>query len=128
MNLSDTPHGPACPSRASGWWHGTTVGVSRVVFVLLRRHAVATTPAGPSQGWVAPLIKRRRRPSPYGGWVGSRIYRFEAFSAFTYVTACLLAGSLNDPLHRRLRQFRYLHYRSDCYRLEQQLPGGNCTH
>src|SRR5262249_30585157 len=50
--------------------------------------------------------------------------RFEAYSAFTHVTACLLAGSLNDPLHRRLRQFRYLHYRSDCYWLEQQLPGG----
>ena len=22
----------------------------------------------------------------------------------------------------------YLHHRSDCYRLERQLPGGNCTH
>ena len=47
--------------------------------------------------------------------------------AFTDVTACLLAEPLNGPLHRRLRQFRYLHYRSDCYRLEQQLPGRSFT-
>ena len=33
-----------------------------------------------------------------------------------------------DPFHRRLQQFRYLHRRSDCYRLERQLPGGICTH
>jgi hypothetical protein len=71
---------------------------------------------------------RRRRPSPYVRWVGSRIIRFEAYSAFTHVTACLLAESLNDPFHRRLRQFRYLHYRSDCYWLEQQLPGGTDPH
>ena len=37
-------------------------------------------------------------------------------------------GRCYDPFHRRLRQFRYLHRRSDCYWLEQQLPGGNCTH
>jgi len=28
-----------------------------------------------------------------------------------------------DPLHRRLRQYRYLHCRSDCYRLERPLAG-----
>ena len=44
------------------------------------------------------------------------------------VTACLLAGPPCGPLHRRLRRFRYLHHRSDCYRLERQLPGGSCTH
>jgi hypothetical protein len=47
--------------------------------------------------------------------------------AFTLVTACLLAEPPSGPFHRRLRQFRYLHYRSDCYRPEQQLPGGSCT-
>jgi hypothetical protein len=50
MNLSDTPDGPVCPSRASGWRHDTTAGASRVALVLLCRHAVATTPAGPSMG------------------------------------------------------------------------------
>ena len=28
-----------------------------------------------------------------------------------------------DPFHRRLRQYRYLHCRSDCYRLERPLAG-----
>src|SRR5450755_4518774 len=49
-SLSATPHGPACCSRASGWRHVATAGASRVAFVLLCRHAVATTPAGPSRG------------------------------------------------------------------------------
>ena len=31
----------------------------------------------------------------------------------------------SDPLHRRLRPFRFLHDRSDCYRLERKLPGGS---
>jgi hypothetical protein len=31
---------------------------------------------------------------------------------------------LHDPFHQRLRRFRYLHRRSDCYRLERELPGG----
>jgi hypothetical protein len=44
------------------------------------------------------------------------------------VMACLLAGPPRGPFHRRLRRFRYLHDRSDCYRLEPQLPGGSCTH
>jgi DNA invertase Pin-like site-specific DNA recombinase len=37
-------------------------------------------------------------------------------------------GCQSNPFRRRLRQYRYLHYRSDCYRLEQQLAGGNCVH
>src|ERR1017187_4357160 len=31
-------------------------------------------------------------------------------------------------MHRRLRSSRYLHDRSDCYRLERQLPGGPISH
>ena len=38
---------------------------------------------------------------------------------FTCVTACLLAGPPSGPLRRRLRRLRYLHRRSDCYRLER---------
>ena len=44
------------------------------------------------------------------------------------VTACALAESLRTLLHRKLRLLRCLHRRSDCYRLERPLPGGNCTH
>ena len=47
--------------------------------------------------------------------------------SLTLRPACSRSRS-SDPFHRRLRQFRYLHHRSDCYRLERQLPGGNCTH
>jgi hypothetical protein len=40
---------------------------------------------------------QKRRPSPSCGRVGSRIMLFEACSAFTHVTACRFAESLNDP-------------------------------
>jgi hypothetical protein len=73
-------------------------------------------------------LPQQRRPSPYFSRVGFRITLFEACSAFTRVTACMLAESLYDPLHRRLRSLRCLHDRSGCYRLERQLPGGNLTH
>ena len=35
---------------------------------------------------------------------------------------------LCDPLHQRLQPLRYLHDCSGCFRLEQKLPGGACTH
>ncbi len=83
-------------------------------------------------------LPQRRRPSPKFRRVGSRIALFEACSAFTHVTACILAESPYDPLHRRLRRFRCLRHRSDCYRpacrasgagrLEQLLSGGTLTH
>ena len=40
----------------------------------------------------------------------------------------MLAKSLKDPLHWKLQPLRYLHDRSNCYRLERQLPGGILTH
>ena len=56
---------------------------------------------------------------PRTGRVGSCITLFEACSAFTHVTACTLAKSPSDPLHRRLQQLRCLHCCSDCYRVER---------
>jgi hypothetical protein len=94
--------------------------------ISLYRHAIATTPAEPWRSCRS--ISPRRRPSPRSSWVGFRGAFFEACSAFTRVTACLLAASpKSDSFHRRLRRLRYLHRRSDCYRLERQLPGGNRT-
>ena len=63
-------------------------------------------------------------PSPIslpriGGQVGLCNVLFEDCSAFTHVTACTLAKSPSDPLHRRLQPLRYLHDCSDCFRLEQ---------
>ncbi len=46
---------------------------------------------------VVPPVSSRLRPSPSLCWVGYHITRFEACSAFTHVTACLLAESLKRP-------------------------------
>jgi hypothetical protein len=51
--------------------------------------------------------------------VGSCNCFFGACSAFTHVMACTLAESLNDPLHRKLRQLCCLRRRFDCYRVER---------
>ena len=61
----------------------------------------------------------RRRPSLCNSQVGSCNYCFGACSAFTHVTACTLAESPCDPLHRKLRQLRCLRCRFDCYRVER---------
>src|SRR5215469_11638908 len=66
----------------------------------------------------------RRRPSPIFWRVGSHVALFGACSTFT--SRYGLRGSRNrqgDPFHRRLRRFRYLHRRSDCFRLERPVAG-----
>jgi hypothetical protein len=69
-----------------------------------------------------------QRPSPCNSKVGSCNYFFGACSAFTHVTACRLAESPCDPLHRELRQLCCLRCRLDCYRVDaNQFPGGSCT-
>ena len=78
---------------------------------------------GGAAGCFAPLAQRHR-PSPFLRRVGPRITLFEACSAFTRVTACPLAESPCDPLHRRFQPLRHLHNCSDCYWQERQLPGG----
>jgi hypothetical protein len=95
-----------------------TAGASRVASDHFCLHAVALTPAGSMDPFHSYCF-HQRRPSPNTPWVGSCINRFEACSAFTHVTACMLAKSPSDPLHRRLRRLRYLCRRSDCYRVER---------
>jgi len=59
-------------------------------------HAVATIPAGAME--TCSLMRfHRLRPSPCIRWVGSCINLFEACSAFTHVTACMLAESPLRP-------------------------------
>src|SRR6202051_1176084 len=60
-----------------------------------------------------------QRPSPCNSKVGSCNYFFGACSAFTHVTACTLAESPSDPLHRELRQLCCLRCRLDCFRVER---------
>ncbi len=55
-------------------------------------HAVAITPAG-SMDPVRSYCFHQRRPSPITRWVGSCVTCFEACSAFTHVTAYMLAKS-----------------------------------
>lgn len=54
-------------------------------------HAVATTPVDPSSSPSLQLLRRRSQPSLNLRQVGVHIARFEACSAFTRVTACMLA-------------------------------------
>jgi hypothetical protein len=90
-------------------------------------HAVATTPARRLGASSARFPSRVSLPR-YGSRVGPRIDLFEAYSAFTRVTACTLALSpFRDTHNRRLQLFRYLHSCSGCFRLEH-LPGGVFTH
>src|SRR5271155_3978913 len=105
MNLSDTPDGPAQPSRASGWNRTSTAGVSRVACVLpvptCRRHY----PGGTAGGIELLPWNQRQRPSLDLGQVGFRIKCFEACSACTHVTACRLAEApagalLNESVGR----------------------------
>jgi hypothetical protein len=73
-----------------------TAGTSRVAYDPLCLHAVANTPAGLME--TCSLIRfHQLRPSPKSERVGSCISRFEACSAFTHVTACMLAESPMRP-------------------------------
>src|SRR5262245_2326021 len=47
------------------------------------------------------LLPHRLRPSPYLRRVGSCVILFEACSAFTFVTACMLAESPRATLYTR---------------------------
>ena len=74
---------------------------------------------GRADGACSLVPLHRRRPSLCNSQVGSCNYCFGSYSAFTHVTACTLAESPCDLLHRKLRQLRCLHYRFDCYRVER---------
>ncbi len=118
---------PVWFSRTSGWWSNHHVRGLPVFRDLPVLYACCRPYPGESVvGFVRP--PRRPWPSPRLDWVGSRITAFEACTAFTGVTACVLAESLTDPFHRRLRPARCLPGRFGCYGLERQVPGGIRTH
>jgi hypothetical protein len=95
-------------------------------WISMCRHAIAITPVGPLGISLLArpiptgrLFSQQQRPSPHVRWVGTHVRIFEACSAFTRVTACLLAMPPCGTLSRRLRRFCCLHRRSDSYRLER---------
>ena len=73
-----------------------TAGTSRVAYGPLCLHAVANTPAG-SMETNSLIPFHRLRPSPNRRRVGSCVVGFGACSAFTHVTACMLAESPMRP-------------------------------
>ena len=84
------PAGPAFPSRGSGCRVHGTDSASRVathsIFHTCRRHC-----PGGNQRCSRCSLPAGRRPSPRCGRVGSRIGCFEACSAFTHVSARMVA-------------------------------------
>ena len=73
-------------------------------------------------------LPSRWQPSAYIRRVGSRVIRFEAYSAFTHVAACVLAESLIRSFSRSASTNVVTSVRRPkCYRLERPLPGGTFT-
>jgi len=74
------------------------------------------------------VLAHQRRPSRlHGGLAPALIVSRPAQRSLTLRPACS-PSHLSDPLHRRLRRFRFLHRRSDCFRVERtQFPGGTFT-
>jgi CHAD domain-containing protein len=62
------------------------------LFHACHRHYPGGTPGCPLRS-----LPQQYQPSPYFGRVGFRITLFEACSAFTHITACMLAESLTGP-------------------------------
>jgi hypothetical protein len=128
--LSATPPGPV-PSLARHRLAGHTPqpprGASRVTPIPLYMHAVALTPAEPSGARVVRFPNGGGLPQNAAGSAPASPFSRPAQRSL-HVMACMLARSLKDPLHWKLRLLRYLHNRSNCYRPERQLPGGSRTH
>jgi len=127
--LSATSSSPATPSRASGWHsrcHRMRLPVLRYISVYM--HAVAPTPAGPQDG-IAHLVLQYP-PSPFSRRVGSCIRTFEACSAFTQITACMLAKSSLMTRSIQVLQQNSLPPSSapTATGWSDQLPGGTRTH
>ena len=71
-------------------------------------------------------LAQRRRPSPVFRRVGSRISLFEACSAFTHVTACMLARSPKATLYTKgFGRFVTSTTAPIATGWSDQLPGGN---
>ena len=96
------------------------------------RHAVTITPVGPldqivrNEGLSTPRLFTSDGGLPRYKWrVGSHIKTFEACSVFTTRYGLTTRRTaLAVRLSRRLRRLRYLHRRSDSFRLERSNLAG----
>jgi hypothetical protein len=96
----------------------TATRVSRVAAGPLCLHAVALTPAGPMEPVRSYYSISVSLPSLHGRSAPALIVSRPAQRSLMLRPACL-PSRLCDPLHRRLRRLRFLHRRSDYYRVER---------
>jgi hypothetical protein len=123
--LSATSGGPTWPSRVVGWGSRAPTAEASRVASDLRVQACHHQYPGGTRGACRvvrgnPLCFPGRRPSPYSNRVGSHIGWFRALPSVHF--RCGLPArraARGDPWSRRLRRFRYLHRRSDSYRMER---------
>ena len=121
------PPSPARPDprgMSVGACHATG-RASRVAFIPLF-HACRRHYPGGNGRCSCRSLPNRWQPSPLLRRVGFRITRFEACSAFTRVAARMVTEPPRAALCRRSASDDVVAsiIRSDCYRLERQLPGG----
>jgi hypothetical protein len=89
-------------------------------------HAVAITPVKSQSASFALFLCNISLPRSHGGSAStSRLSR--PLQRSLTLRPAYSPSHFQDPLHRRLQPFRYLHDCSDCHRLERKLPGGICT-
>jgi hypothetical protein len=96
---------------------------SRVATIPLCTHPTATTPVESSGALFARCPDDRSLPRFVAGSASTSALSGPARRSLSLRSACS-PDHLCDPLHRRPRPLRFLHDRSDCYRLERKLPGG----
>ena len=118
------PARPAPRGGPVGAYHATD-GASRVASIPLF-HACRRQYPGGSGRCSRRSLPGRWQPSPLSRRVGFRITLFEACAAFTLVAARMVAESPKVTLLHRSASDDVVTsiIRSDCYRLERQLPGG----
>ena len=121
---------PPWPARPCP--HGSSVGAchataraSRVASIPLF-HAWRRQYPGGGGRCLRRSLPDRWQPSPYDRRVGFRSIGFEACPAFTRVASCMVAEPPSATLLHRSASTDVVTsiVRSDCYRLERQLPGG----
>src|SRR6266704_516252 len=105
----------------------TTTRASRVAAGSFCLHAVAITPAGLMELIRSYFSINVGLPQNHGGSAPALIVSRPAQRSLLLRPACS-PSRLGDPLHRRLRRLRFLHRRSDCYRVERTSSrGGSFT-
>ena len=124
MGLSAIPAAQAGPRGFPVDACHATGGASRVATLSLLSTCHRHYPGGTGR-CLRRSLPGRCQPSPYLRRVGFRIARFEACAAFAQATACGLAESPEATLWHRSASVQFVTSlnRSDCYRLERQLPG-----